>query len=187
LSAGKDSGFYFDDIRILNYITITIFKTLSADLIINVGTVPFTPSGKSTEGCMKKLLMASLLATSVTTLAEEKIYELEFETDSNWTSIEIRDDAVFVNAPAGQSMNVTAKDGLRSYTISPKKIHLRSRTRGLVNMNLFVKSKNNVLGLVICKGSPSSYTWIKSEQSKQKNDLKKKDHCEQAALVLNLF
>ncbi|MFC3681006.1 hypothetical protein [Bacterioplanoides pacificum] len=141
---------------------------------------------------MKKLILSALLTASATTasvtaLAEEKIYELEFETDSNWTSLEIRDDAVFVNAPAGQSMNVTAKDGLRSYTISPKKIHLRSRTRGLVNMNVFVKSKNNVLGLTICKGSPSSYTWIKSEQSKQKNDLKKKDYCEPAALVLNLF
>lgn len=139
---------------------------------------------------MKALVFAALTALSVSAIAapaEETIYELEFETDSNWTSIEIRDDAVFVNAPAGEGMNVTAKDGLRSFTISPKKIHLRSRTRGLVNMNLFVKSKNNVLGLTICKGSPSSYTWIKSGQSKQKNDLKEKDHCEQAALVLQLF
>jgi len=56
-----------------------------------------------------------------------------------------------------------------------------------VNMNVFVKSANNVLGLTICKGSPSSYSWIKSDQSKQKNDLKEKDNCEQAALVLNLF
>ncbi|KZZ45417.1 MAG: hypothetical protein MK185_02510 [Saccharospirillaceae bacterium] len=136
---------------------------------------------------MKAIICAALIAASANLLAAEKIYELEFETDSNWTSLEIRDDAVFVNAPAGQSMNVTSKDGLRSYTTSPKKIYLRSRTRGLVNMNLFVKSKNNVLGLTICKGSPSSYTWIKSDQSKQKSDLKKKDHCEQAALVLNLF
>ncbi|ASP39031.1 hypothetical protein CHH28_10230 [Bacterioplanes sanyensis] len=119
--------------------------------------------------------------------AEEKIYELEFESDSNWTSIEIRDDAEFVNAPAGETMNVTAKDGLRSYTISPKKIHIRSRTRGQINMNLFVRSPNNVLGLTICKGSASSYTWIKSEQSRQKNDLKERNHCEPAALVLNLF
>lgn len=118
---------------------------------------------------------------------EEKIYELEFETDSNWTSIEIRDDAVFVNAPAGQTINVTARDGIKSYSISAKKVHIRSRTRGDVSMNLFVKSKNNVLGLTICKGSPSSYTWIKSEQSKQKNDVKEKDHCEKAALVLELF
>ncbi len=128
-----------------------------------------------------------LAAAPATPAAEEKVYELEFETDSNWTSIEIRDDAVFVNAPAGESMNITAKDGLRSFTISPKKIHLRSRTRGLVNMNLYVKTKNNVLGLTICKGSPSSFTQIKSEQAKQKNDLKEKDHCEPAALVLKLF
>lgn len=117
----------------------------------------------------------------------DKVYELEFESDSNWTSIEIRDDAVFVNAPADQSMNVTAKDGLRSFTLSQKKIYLRNRSRGLVNMNLYVKTKNNVLGLTICKGSPSSFTAIKSEQARQKNDLKEKDHCEQAALVLELF
>ncbi|WP_221800590.1 hypothetical protein [Oceanobacter mangrovi] len=118
---------------------------------------------------------------------EYKIYELEFETDSNWTSVEIRDDAVFVNAPVGSAMNITAKDGLRSFTISPQKIHIRSRTRGLVNLNLYVKSRNNVLGMTICKGSRSSYAWIRSEQSKQKNDVQEQDHCETAALVLNLF
>ncbi|GGY54904.1 hypothetical protein GCM10011297_29690 [Bacterioplanes sanyensis] len=134
-----------------------------------------------------RTLVALLLIIAGAAQAEEKIYQLEFETDSNWTSIEIRDDAEFVNAPAGETMNITAKDGLRSYTISPKKIHLRSRTRGQVNMNLFVRSKNNVLGLTICKGSASSYTWIKSEQSRQKNDLKERNHCEPAALVLNLF
>jgi len=119
--------------------------------------------------------------------AEYKIYELEFESDSNWTSVEIRDDAVFVNAPVGSSMNITSKDGLRSFTVSPQKIHIRSRSRGLVNMNLFVRSKNNVLGLTLCKGSRSSYAWIKSDQSSQKNDRKEQDHCETAALVLNLF
>lgn len=118
---------------------------------------------------------------------ETQIYELEFETNSDWTSIEIRDDAVFVNAPAAASMNITAKDGLRSFTISPKKIHLRSKTRGQVNLNLFIKSRNNVLGITLCKGSSQSYSWIRSEQSRQKNDIKKKDHCEPAALVLNLF
>ncbi|MGB1091135.1 MAG: hypothetical protein ACPGYX_03340 [Oceanobacter sp.] len=118
---------------------------------------------------------------------QEQVYELEFETDSDWSSIEIRDDAVFVNAPAGSSMNITAKDGLRSYTISPKKIHLRSKSRGQVNMNLFIKSRNNVLGITLCKGSSRSYAWIKSDQSRQKNDLDKKDYCEPAALVLNLF
>jgi hypothetical protein len=84
-------------------------------------------------------------------------------------------------------MNVTAKDGIKSYTISPKKVHLRSRTRGDVSMNLFVKSQNNVLGMNICKGSPNSYTFIKSQQAKQKNDVKEKDYCETAALVLQLF
>lgn len=135
------------------------------------------------------IALASMLI-SATTFADnpqEKVYELEFESDSNWTSIEIRDDAVFVNAPAGESMNVTAKDGLRSFTISQKKIYLRNRSRGLVNMNLYIKTPNNVLGLTICKGSPSSFTAIKSDQARQKNDLKEKDHCEQAALVLNLF
>ena len=146
---------------------------------------------------MIKVFVTAVLATFACNLmaataekdkpADYKVYELEFETDSNWTSIEIRDDAVFVNAPAGENMNITDKDGLRSFTISQKKIHLRSRTRGLVNMNLFVKTNNNVLGLTICKGSPSSYTSIKSDQAKQKNDLKEKDHCEPAALVLQLF
>lgn len=138
---------------------------------------------------MKKLGLCTLMTLFAlnSAQAEEQIYELELETDSNWTSIEIRDDATFVNAPPGQSVNVTAKDGLKAYTISPKKIHLRSRTRGEVNMNLFVKSKNNVLGLSICKGSPNSYTFIKSQQAKQKNDVKQKDYCETAALVLQLF
>lgn len=132
-------------------------------------------------------VQAAPASQSANSAASERIFELEFETDSNWTSIEIRDDASFVNAPAGESMNVTAKDGLRSFTISPKKIYLRNRARGLVNMNLYVKTKNNVLGLSICKGSPSSYTAIKSNQGRQKNDLKEQDHCEQAALVLELF
>ncbi|MBE0482832.1 MAG: hypothetical protein IBX52_04950 [Bacterioplanes sp.] len=136
---------------------------------------------------MKVLIAIALLFSIHALNAEERIYELEFESDSNWTSIEIRDDAVFVNAPPGSSMNVTSRNGLRSFTMSPKKIHLRSRTRGLVNMNVYVKSPNNVLGLTICKGSASSYTSIKSEQSRQKNDLREQDHCEAAALVLNLF
>ena len=137
---------------------------------------------------MNRFLLASIigLTTFQPVIAAEQIYELEVQTDSNWTSIEIRDDATFVNAPPGQSMNVTAKDGIKSYTISPKKVHLRSRTRGEVSMNLFVKSQNNVLGMNICKGSPNSYTF-KSEQAKQKNDVKEKDYCETAALVLQLF
>jgi hypothetical protein len=138
---------------------------------------------------MNRLILASLFSFAAfpPVMAAEQIYELEVQTDSNWTSIEIRDDATFVNAPPGQSMNVTAKDGIKSYTISPKKLHLRSRTRGDVSMNLFVKSQNNVLGMNICKGSPNSYTFIKSQQAKQKNDVKEKDYCETAALVLQLF
>lgn len=138
---------------------------------------------------MKSLFLATLLSVIAinATQAEEQIYELELQTDSNWTSIEIRDDATFVNAPPGQSMNLTAKDGIKAHTLSPKKVHLRSRTRGEVSMNLFVRSKNNVLGLSICKGSPNSYTFIKSQQAKQKNDVKEKDYCETAALVLQLF
>jgi len=136
----------------------------------------------------KRLLtILALLTTMTSAYAEEKIYELEVQSDSNWTSIEIRDDATFVNAPPGQSINVTAKDGIKSYTLSPKKVHIHSRTRGEVSLNLYVKSKNNVLGMTICKGSPNSYTWIKSQQSKQKNDVKEKDYCEKAALVLQLF
>lgn len=134
-------------------------------------------------------LVVVLLVTlsGLTFAAEETVYELEVQSDSNWTSIEIRDDATFVNAPPGQSINVTAKDGIKSYTLSPKKVHIRSRTRGEVSLNLYVKSKNNVLGMTICKGSPNSYTWIKSQQSKQKSDVKEKDYCEKAALVLQLF
>lgn len=138
---------------------------------------------------MNRLITASVvtLLSASGAFAEERVYELEVRTDSNWTSIEIRDDATFVNAPPSQSMHITAKDGLKAYTISPKKVHLRSRTRGEVHMNMFVKSQNNVLGLTICKGSPNSYTLIKSDQAKQKNDVKEKDFCETAALVLQLF
>ncbi len=137
--------------------------------------------------CSLPLFAAPAPTPAAAPAVEEQVYELEFETDSNWTSIEIRDDAVFVNAPAGETMNITAKDGLRSFNLSQKKIYLRNGSRGMMNMNLYVKSKNNVLGLTICKGSPSSYTSIKSGHARQKNDLKEKDHCEQAALVLQLF
>lgn len=139
---------------------------------------------------MLKLFTVSLLATFLSfsaTAEEETVYELELESDANWSSVEIRDDAVFVNAPAGENMNATSKDGLRSLTITQKKIYFRNRSRSSVNMNLFVKTKNNVLGLTICKGSPSSFTSVSSGQARQKNDLKEKDHCDQAALVLQLF
>jgi len=117
---------------------------------------------------------------------DEAIYELSVSTDSSWTSIEIRDDAEWVNAPPGKSISVNGRGGIKSYTLSPKKMHLRSSSRGEVTMNLFVKSKNSVLGLELCKGKASSYIWIKSNQSKQKNDTKQKDYCEKAALVLQL-
>ncbi len=118
--------------------------------------------------------------------ASQEIYELSISTDSNWTSIAIRDDAEWVNAPPGKSISILGRKGIKSYTLSPKKMHLRTMGRGDVTLNLFVKSKNAVLGLELCKGSPSSYTWIKSSQSKQKNDTKQKDYCEDAALVLQL-
>lgn len=131
-------------------------------------------------------LVPALLMVAGTARAEEQIYELLVSSDSNWTSIEIRDDAEWVNAPRGKSINVTGKKGIKSYTLSPKKMHLRTNGRGEVTMNLFVRSQNTVLGLNICKGSPTSYTWIRSDQSKQKNDVKEKDYCEKAALVLQL-
>jgi len=117
---------------------------------------------------------------------EDTIYELSVSTDSSWTSIEIRDDAEWVNAPPGKTISVNGRSGIKSYTLSPKKMHLRTSGRGEVTMNLFVKSKNAVLGLELCKGKASSYIWVKSTQSKQKNDTKQKDYCEKAALVLQL-
>ena len=132
------------------------------------------------------LLLGLTLGITQASQAEEKIYELLVSSDSNWTSIEIRDDAEWVNAPRGKTISLNGKKGIKSYTLSPKKMHLRAVGRGDVTVNLFVKSKNSVLGMELCKGSPASYTWIKSAQSKQKNDTKKKDYCEKAALVLQL-
>lgn len=138
-----------------------------------------------------KTLFSGLLLIAMGTMqsaqaAAEQIYELLVTTDSNWTSIEIRDDAEWVNAPKGKTISLNGKKGIKSYTLSPKKMHLRTVGRGDVTINLFVKSKNSVLGLKLCKGSPASFTWIKSAQSKQKNDTKQKDYCEKAALVLQL-
>lgn len=124
--------------------------------------------------------------TSVADSPNPKVYELEVETDSNWTSIEIRDDAEWVNAPHGASLHMGGKRGIKAYTLSPKKIFLKSASRGRISMNLFVKSPNKVLGMTICKGSRTSYTWIKSSQSKQVNDTHEHDYCEKAALVLQL-
>jgi hypothetical protein len=132
------------------------------------------------------LFLALLSSTTFAAEGEETIYELSVSTDSSWTSIEIRDDAEWVNAPPGKTISVNGRSGIKSYTLSPKKMHLRTMGRGDITLNLFVKSKNSVLGLELCKGKASSYIWVKSTQSKQKNDTKQKDYCEKAALVLQL-
>ena len=135
----------------------------------------------------KQLLVLILVCVPVSwAQSVQEIHELSVSTDSNWTSIEIRDDAEWVNAPPGKTINLNGRKGIKAYTLSPKKMYLRTMGRGEVTLNLFVKSKNSVLGLNLCKGSPSSYTWIRSSQSKQKNDTKQKDYCEKAALVLQL-
>lgn len=138
---------------------------------------------------MKGIWLSILMFFSLSVFAatgEDTIYELSVSTDSSWTSIEIRDDAEWVNAPPGKTISVNGRSGIKSYTLSPKKMHLRTKGRGEITLNLFVKSKNSVLGLELCKGKASSYIWIKSNQSKQKNDTKQKDYCEKAALVLQL-
>ncbi|MFY0642038.1 MAG: hypothetical protein JXR16_13385 [Bermanella sp.] len=132
------------------------------------------------------LFLALLSTSAMAAEGDDTIYELSVSTDSTWTSIEIRDDAEWVNAPPGKTISVNGRSGIKSYTLSPKKMHLRTMGRGDITMNLFVKSKNSVLGLELCKGKSSSYIWIKSSQSKQKNDTKQKDYCEKAALVLQL-
>ncbi|WP_283788206.1 hypothetical protein QNI23_002565 [Bermanella sp. WJH001] len=132
------------------------------------------------------LFLALLSTSAMAAEGNDTIYELSVSTDSSWTSIEIRDDAEWVNAPPGKTISVNGRSGIKSYTLSPKKMHLRTMGRGEITMNLFVKSKNSVLGLEMCKGKSSSYIWIKSSQSKQKNDTKQKDYCEKAALVLQL-
>ncbi len=132
------------------------------------------------------LSLALLSSSTFAATGDETIYELSVSTDSSWTSIEIRDDAEWVNAPPGKTISVNGRSGIKSYTLSPKKMHLRTMGRGDITMNLFVKSKNSVLGLELCKGKASSYIWVKSSQSKQKNDTKQKDYCEKAALVLQL-
>ena len=132
------------------------------------------------------LFLALLSTSAMAAEGDDTIYELSVSTDSTWTSIEIRDDAEWVNAPPGKTISVNGRSGIKSYTLSPKKMHLRAMGRGDITMNLFVKSKNSVLGLELCKGKSSSYIWIKSSQSKQKNDTKQKDYCEKAALVLQL-
>lgn len=114
------------------------------------------------------------------------IYELSVSTDSDWTSIKIRDDAEWVNAPPGKTISLNGRDGVKAMTISPKKVYLRAAGRDEITMNLFVESKNSVLGLELCKGRSSSYVWISSEQSVQKNDTKEREYCSKYALVLKL-
>ena len=135
-------------------------------------------------------LLTALVFLSLCILSPKgltRVYELTLQTNSNWTRIEIRDDAQWVNAPNDHSIEISSRKGIKSFTISRKTMFLRTTSRGEVDMKLFVDSDKQVLGLNICKGSASSYTWIQSEQSKQKNDVKEKDHCEKAALVLQLY
>ena len=98
---------------------------------------------------MKTLVSTILLSMLIGVMpsahaATERVYELLVSTDSNWTSIEIRDDAEWVNAPRGKTISLNGKKGIKSYTLSPKKMHLRTVGRGEVTINLFVKSKNSV-------------------------------------------
>jgi hypothetical protein len=94
------------------------------------------------------MLMASLAHSE-----NESIYELAVSTDSSWTSIEIRDDAVWVNAPPGKSISMNGRKGIKSYTLSPKKMHIRTMGNGEVTMNLFIKSKNSTFGLNLIKAN----------------------------------
>ena len=121
------------------------------------------------------------------TAVDAKTYELQLQTNSDWTRIEIRDDAEWINAPEDQFVEVSSKKGIKSFSMSRKTMFIKTNNRSEVNMKLFINSEKNVLGINICKGSASSYTWVQSEQSKQKNDVKKKDYCEKAALVLKLY
>ena len=72
------------------------------------------------------MVLASALCVAYPShAAKEEIYELLVSTDSNWTSIEIRDDAEWVNAPRGKTISLNGRKGIKSYTVSPKKMHLR--------------------------------------------------------------
>ncbi|BCD99989.1 hypothetical protein [Marinicellulosiphila megalodicopiae] len=117
---------------------------------------------------------------------KENIYQLKVDTDSNWTSIEIRDDAVFVIPPDNQPFEVLAKKGAKSFTISEKRVYFEAYTRGETSFDLYVFSPNQVLGLTICKGSRTSYTTVITQEGKHKNDSNEQDLCEKAALVLVL-
>ena len=53
------------------------------------------------------LILAMMAASSYA--AEDTIYELSVSTDSSWTSLEIRDDAEWVNAPLEKASASTAE------------------------------------------------------------------------------
>ena len=117
---------------------------------------------------------------------KENIYQLRIDTDSNWTSIEIRDDAKFVIPPDNQPFEVIAKKGAKSFTISEKRVYFAAYTRGEASFDLYVYSPNQVLGLTLCKGSRTSFTTVMTDEGKHKNDSNEPDFCEKSALVLVL-
>ncbi|AJQ94450.1 hypothetical protein [Gynuella sunshinyii] len=121
-------------------------------------------------------------------LAENSnIYALTVETDSNITSIEIRDEAEFVIPPDNAPFNMTSKKGAKVFTISQKKVVFEQVTRGEAEFDIYVSTPNQVLGLTVCKGSRLSYTLVRSDEGKHKNDVDEQDYCEKAALVLQLY
>jgi len=134
------------------------------------------------------ILLFSIFAVfSQNSIAEkENIYQLRIDTDSNWTSIEIRDDAKFIIPPDNQPFEVIAKKGAKSFTISEKRVYFEAYTRGETSFDLYVFSPNQVLGLTICKGSRTSFTTVVTQEGKHKNDSNEADLCEKAALVLEL-
>ena len=119
------------------------------------------------------LLLALISSSAFAVEGDVTIYELSVSTDSSWTSIEIRDDAEWVNAPPGKTISVNGRSGIKSYTLSPKKMHLRTMGRGDITLNLFVKSKNSVLGLELCKGKASIHTKQTEERHQTKRLLRK--------------
>ena len=136
----------------------------------------------------KMLCLAGLALLSSATMAEKNnIYALTVETDSNSTSIEIRDEAEFVIPPDNAPFNMSSKKGAKVFTISQKKIVFEQVTRGEAVFDIYVSTPNQVLGLTVCKGSRLSYTLVRSDEGKHKNDVDEQDYCEKAALVLKLY
>lgn len=117
---------------------------------------------------------------------DNQIYKLTIKSDSNWTKIEIRDDAVWTIPEDETTTEIESKKGIKVLSLSSKSLYLKPQSRGELTVDVFIKSPNNILGLSICKGSASSYTLVQSDQGTQKNDINERDHCEKAALVLNL-